>query len=236
MTDRTNGTDGMPAGTENDIDNDAEIDGSDDTDTGADTGLHGVAGALRGFAPQVRPPVLTTAGNGGDVGYVVEENVLGRMLFAARGDGTVLATAYVPGDAEEAAVLDRIAGTVSPRVLRDGGPTDAVRRQLDEYLARRRRAFEVRVDTALASDFQRQVLSRLATDVGYGRRVSYGQLAGALGRPSAARAVGAALGANPLCVVLPCHRVVAASGALTGYAGGLEAKRLLLELETAPPA
>jgi methylated-DNA-[protein]-cysteine S-methyltransferase len=90
----------------------------------------------------------------------------------------------------------------------------------------------VRVDPVLASPFQQQVLQRLAADVGYGQRVSYGHLAGAVGRPAAARAVGTALGANPLCVLLPCHRVVAASGALAGYAGGLAAKRLLLDLET----
>jgi len=75
------------------------------------------------------------------------------------------------------------------------------------------------------------VQARLASSVGYGERISYGALAAAIGRPSASRAVGAALGANPLCVVLPCHRVVAASGAMTGYAGGLDAKRLLLDLE-----
>jgi methylated-DNA-[protein]-cysteine S-methyltransferase len=70
--------------------------------------------------------------------------------------------------------------------------------------------------------------------VGYGSRTTYGALAAAVGRPRASRAVGAALGANPLCVVLPCHRVVAGSGALTGYAGGLDAKRYLLNLESTP--
>ena len=69
--------------------------------------------------------------------------------------------------------------------------------------------------------------------VGFGERTTYGALARGLGRPTASRAVGAALGANPVCVVLPCHRVVASSGALTGYAGGLGAKRRLLDLEAA---
>jgi methylated-DNA-[protein]-cysteine S-methyltransferase len=83
----------------------------------------------------------------------------------------------------------------------------------------------------LTTPFQRQVLTVLPQVVGYGRRASYGEVAAGLGRPKASRAVGTALGANPLCVVLPCHRVVGATGALTGYAGGLEAKRYLLDLE-----
>jgi methylated-DNA-[protein]-cysteine S-methyltransferase len=68
--------------------------------------------------------------------------------------------------------------------------------------------------------------------VPFGARTTYGALASAVGSPGAARAVGAALGANPLCVVVPCHRVVAASGSLSGYAGGPAAKRLLLDLES----
>ncbi len=183
--------------------------------------------ALRGYEPTVRPPVLT----GGDVVYLVDDTPLGRMLFAAHSDGTLLASTYAPDDASADTVLGRLAAKVSPRVLRGGTALDAVRRQLDDYLAGRRRRFDVPVDPALATPFQRTVLDLLASGVRYGTTISYGALATSAGRPSAARAVGAALGANPLCVVLPCHRVVAASGALTGYAGGLAAKRLLLDLE-----
>ena len=104
---------------------------------------------------------------------------------------------------------------------------------LEDFLAGRSRGFSLRADLALASDFQRTVLPRLAATVGYGDRTTYGELAARVDRPKAARAVGVALGANPLCVVLPCHRVVASSGALTGYAGGLAAKRYLLDLEAA---
>jgi methylated-DNA-[protein]-cysteine S-methyltransferase len=110
---------------------------------------------------------------------------------------------------------------------------DPVRRQLAEYLAGRRRRFEVPVDLVLATPFQRQVLTALAAEVAYGRTASYGLVAHAMGRPSASRAVGGALNHNPLCIVLPCHRVIASSGALTGYAGGIEAKRHLLDLEAA---
>jgi len=188
-----------------------------------------IAGAARRFAPPVRPPVLA----GADVSYVVEDVAVGRLLLAARPDGTLLTSAYVPDDAAADALLDRLAARVSPGVLRGGNALDAARRQLDEYLAGRRRTFELATDTVLATPFQRTVLDRLARDVGYGTTTSYGALAAAIGRPTASRAVGAALGANPLCIVLPCHRVVASSGALTGYAGGVEAKRRLLALEAA---
>jgi methylated-DNA-[protein]-cysteine S-methyltransferase len=187
---------------------------------------------LRAFEPVaagLRPPDLPET----DVSYVVEDTAVGRMLLAVRADGTVLASSFAPGTTDEDAVLTRLAARVSPRVLRRPGPTDEVRRQLEEFLAGRRQRFDLDVDLALAGAFQSEVLRGLAATP-YGGRTTYGALAAAVGRPRASRAVGAALGANPLCVVLPCHRVVAASGALTGYAGGLDAKRLLLELESRP--
>jgi methylated-DNA-[protein]-cysteine S-methyltransferase len=188
---------------------------------------------LGAFAPDVRAPDLDRPDRlgGADVGYVVEDTAGGRLLLAARPDGVLLSCSYVPDDADADRFLDRLARTVSPRVLRGTRALDPARRQLAEFLAGERRGFDVGVDLTLASSFQRAVLTRLAATVDYGRTTTYGALAGDVGRPSAARAVGAALGANPLCVVLPCHRVVAASGALTGYAGGLEAKRLLLAME-----
>jgi methylated-DNA-[protein]-cysteine S-methyltransferase len=183
---------------------------------------------LRGYEPTVRPPILS----GGDVAYVVDDLPVGRVLLATLVDGPLLTSRYVPDDAEADALLDRLARRVSPRVLRGGRSLDPARRQFDGYLAGRLRRFDLAVDLALATPFQRNVLEALAATVGYGATVSYGRLAQDLGRPSAARAVGAALGANPLCIVLPCHRVLAASGALTGYAGGLVAKEYLLRLET----
>ena len=186
--------------------------------------------ALAGYDPQVRPPRLDRL-TGADVSYVVEDTVVGRLLLAARPDGRLLACSYLLDDRDGDRVLDRLAHAVSPRVLRGGRVLDPARRELGEYLAGRRRTFELAVDLALAGPFQRQVLTRLLDTVGYGSTTSYGALARELDRPNAARAVGAALGANPLCVVLPCHRVVASSGKLTGYAGGLAAKRLLLDLE-----
>lgn len=184
---------------------------------------------LEAFEPSdLHPPVLAPS----DVSYVVEDTVIGRMLLARNASGALVASAFVPTAQDEEHVLTRLSERVSPRVLRHPRELDQARTELEAFLAGRARAFSLRTDLALASGFQRAVLPRLAATVGYGDRATYGELAARVDRPKAARAVGAALGANPLCVVLPCHRIVASSGALTGYAGGLEAKRYLLDLES----
>ena len=102
-------------------------------------------------------------------------------------------------------------------------------RQLDEYFARRRREFTLPL-LPVGTEFQRRVWSALLR-VPFGAVRSYGTLAQSLGAPTATRAVAAAVGANALSILIPCHRIVGASGALTGYAGGLDAKRFLLRLE-----
>lgn len=182
--------------------------------------------------PELQPPRLpSTTAEGADVAVSAEDTALGRLLLAVGPDDALLLSAYVADEAAEHRLLRRLAGAVSPRVVRAPSRTRPVAQQLQEYLAGERRAFDVPVDLAVATPFQRSVLTRLAAEVPYGERTTYGALARSLGRPSASRAVGAALGANPVCVVLPCHRVVAGTGALTGYAGGLEAKRALLDLE-----
>ncbi|MCF4140904.1 methylated-DNA--[protein]-cysteine S-methyltransferase [Streptomyces sp. Tue 6430] len=131
-------------------------------------------------------------------------------------------------------VVDADAATPAQlRIIEEAG------RQLDAYLAGRSRSFTVPMDLRLATPFSRTTVERLGGILPYGVTGTYAELAAALGRPRAARAVGTALGANPLCVVLPCHRVVGSGGRLTGYAGGVAAKRFLLDLEsgrTAAPA
>ncbi len=114
------------------------------------------------------------------------------------------------------------------------GAAGAAARQVNDYLRGRRRTFRLLLDTRRLTDFQRAVL-RSASRIPYGRTTSYGQIARGLRRPHAARAVGQALGANPLPLVIPCHRVVAAGGALGGYsaARGVSVKRWLLRLEGA---
>ncbi len=185
------------------------------------------AALLAGFETEARMPRFDPT----DVSYVVDDTPIGRMLLARKDSGELVASAFVPDPTAEDRVLSRLAAAVSPRVLRLPRPLDDVRRQLDDFLAGRTDHFDVATDLALATPFQRAVLERLAASVPYGRRTTYGAIATAVERPSASRAVGAALGANPLCVLYPCHRVVAASGDLTGYAGGLAAKEYLLSLE-----
>ena len=178
---------------------------------------------------ELRRPVFPAA----DVSYVVDDTAVGRILFARNDTGALLASRYVGDDVAVDRVLDQLARTVSPRVLRVPAALDDARHQFDDFLAGRRHDFDLAVDLALATPFQRDVLETLARTVGYGERQTYGGLARAIDRPSASRAVGAALGANPLCIVVPCHRVVASQGALTGYAGGVAAKAYLLDLEAA---
>lgn len=111
------------------------------------------------------------------------------------------------------------------------GPVAAARGQLDEYFAGERRSFDLPL-AAAGTEFQRQVWFALA-EIPYGETISYAELAAWVGRPTAFRAVGQANGANPLPIVLPCHRVVASGGGIGGYGGGLELKRRLLALEEA---
>jgi methylated-DNA-[protein]-cysteine S-methyltransferase len=111
------------------------------------------------------------------------------------------------------------------------GVLDETRRQLDEYFAGRRTAFELPLRAA-GTPWQQEVWAALS-GIPYGEVVTYGDVARRLGRPAAARAVGRATGQNPLPIVVPCHRVIGADGGLTGYGGGLEAKRRLLALERA---
>ncbi len=111
---------------------------------------------------------------------------------------------------------------------------DAACRQLGEYFAGERKVFDVPL-APHGTPFQREVWSALA-EIPYGKTRTYAELAARAGRPTAFRAVGAAIGRNPLSIVVPCHRVVGADGSLTGFSGGLAAKQHLLQLECAVAA
>jgi len=129
-------------------------------------------------------------------------------------------------------VLDELAERISPRVVEAPARLDPVRRELDEYFAGRRRAFDLTVDWSLTSGFRRRVLEATAR-IPTGSVTTYGALARKVGKPTAARAVGGAVGSNPVAIVVPCHRVVPASGGVGNYGGGPERKAFLLHLEGA---
>jgi methylated-DNA-[protein]-cysteine S-methyltransferase len=129
-------------------------------------------------------------------------------------------------------LMARFARELSPRVVAAARATDDVRRELDEYFGGARRRFDLPIDRRLMSRFMRDVLGATSR-VTFGHLATYGEIAVRIGHPSSARAVGAALGANPIPIVIPCHRVVGANGKLTGYGGGLPRKEALLRLEGA---
>lgn len=106
-------------------------------------------------------------------------------------------------------------------------------RQLGDYFAGRRRSFDIPLDF-LGTDFQKRVWAALLR-IPFGETRTYAQIAEEIGNPKSVRAVGAANGRNPISIVAPCHRVIGSNGSLTGFAGGLEAKRLLLSLESGTP-
>jgi len=143
------------------------------------------------------------------------------------------------GDGEALHVLGFSSGPRAvgphPGWRRDGASFTAVRAQLDAYFAGELRRFELKL-APHGTAFQIRVWWALA-DIPYGETRSYGDMARGVGEPvSASRAVGAANGANPLPIILPCHRVIGADGSLTGFGGGLPTKRFLLKLEGALPA
>jgi len=115
------------------------------------------------------------------------------------------------------------------RIEEGNGFNGSIAEQLDEYFAGSLRQFDLILDVR-GTDFQRQVWELLPT-IPYGETRSYGQLARALGRPQASRAIGRANGTNPVSIIIPCHRVIGSNGALVGYGGGLDRKQALLNLE-----
>jgi methylated-DNA-[protein]-cysteine S-methyltransferase len=164
-----------------------------------------------------------------DVAYRTVDTPLGTLLLAATDQGLVR-VAY-PNQGHDAA-LAQLAELVSPRILNAPGRLDGVARQLDEYFAHRRRAFDVPVDLRLSRGFRHSVLTHLR-QIPYGATESYAQVAAATGHPRAVRAAGTACATNPVPIVVPCHRVVRSDGSPGGYAGGPDAKRSLLTLEAA---
>jgi methylated-DNA-[protein]-cysteine S-methyltransferase len=170
---------------------------------------------LHGHVPTSRPTAYVT-----DV-----PTPIGRVLVAATDAGLVRVD-FRRSRLSFARALRDLGLTVTTLP----GRTDDVVRQLRAYFAGRRKRFDVPVDLRGVTPFQRCVLEATA-EVPPGQVVSYGEIARRIGRPRGSRAVGQALGRNPVPIVIPCHRVVAAGGGLGGYTGGLAIKRKLLRLE-----
>ena len=165
-----------------------------------------------------------------DVAYATLDSPLGKLLLARTPRGLVR-LAY-PDSAEEDALLQDLAAQLSPRILAAPRQLDEPRRELDEYFSHKRRRFELPVDWTLTRGFGRRVL-RATARIPYGSASTYKDVAAKAGSPRASRAAGNALGANPLPIIVPCHRVLHSTGGLGGYTGGLERKRALLEIEAA---
>lgn len=162
-----------------------------------------------------------------DVGTRTWDSPVGTLLIAGTPRGLVSIT--FDGDHPDA-TLARFARELSPRILSAPKRLDDVVRQLDDYFAGRRTSFDLELDLSLAHGFRLDVARQLR-EIPYGATWSYGEVASALHNPGAVRAVGTACRLNPIPLVVPCHRVVRSDGSLGQYAGGPDAKALLIELE-----
>ncbi len=151
--------------------------------------------------------------------YTLLDSPIGELLVV--GDGVVVTRLHMQGG--------RTRSSIDPTWQRDDALFDDVRSQLDEYFAGERQAFALPLAPA-GGAFESRVWDELLK-IPYGSTASYGAIATRVGAAGAARAVGLANGRNPIAVIVPCHRVIGADGSLTGYGGGLERKRLLLDLE-----
>ncbi len=160
-----------------------------------------------------------------DIAYATTDSPIGPLLLATTHTGLI----RVAFDGDES-VLETLAAKVSPRILENPARLDVVRRELDEYFSGRRTSFDLTLDWRLTSDFGRRILTATAA-IPYGQTGTYGSVAATAGNAKASRAAGRALNTNPIPVVVPCHRILGSTGALVGYAGGLDRKVSLLRLE-----
>ena len=157
------------------------------------------------------------------------ETPLGRMRLAA-GPGGLAGAWFVEGQRDTPALAP-----CAPSCAASAGSPKApvlaqAQRALGAYFAGAGQTFDVPLDLSLGTAFQ-QAVWRALLDIPFGQTASYGEIARRIGRPEAVRAVGGAVGRNPLSILVPCHRVIGASGALTGYSGGMERKIALLRIE-----
>ena len=164
------------------------------------------------------------------IAYARVDSPVGSLVAVATARG-LARIAYELENGGLDSILDDVALKLSPAIVEAPARLDPVRRELEEYFEGRRQGFDVALDWGLTTPgFRRRVLQECA-QIPFGATSTYKQMAVAAGSPAAFRAAGGALGANPIPIVVPCHRVLASSGGLGGYTGGLERKRLLLSIE-----
>ena len=163
-----------------------------------------------------------------DVAYTVEDSPVGPLLLASTKRGLV--ELGFDGDERLDLYLTTLSAKLSPRVLEAPARLDPVRRELDEYFSGKRQDFDVPLDWTLTHGFTQRIL-RATAKVPYGQVSTYRQMATKAGNAKAVRAAGNALGANPIPIVVPCHRILRTGGSLGGYGGGPERKEFLLRLE-----
>jgi methylated-DNA-[protein]-cysteine S-methyltransferase len=165
-----------------------------------------------------------------DVAYATADSPFGTLLLAKTPQGLV--RLGLPNeDADE--MLADLAGRISPRVLETPGALDRERRELEDYFAGRRHDFDLPIDWQLSHGFLLRARQGIAA-IPYGETRTYTDLARGAGNERAVRAAGSACSRNPIPLVVPCHRVLRSDGSLGGYAGGLEMKEKLLEMERNP--
>jgi methylated-DNA-[protein]-cysteine S-methyltransferase len=165
-----------------------------------------------------------------DVAYATADSPFGTLLLAKTPQGLV--RLGLPNeDADE--MLTDLAGRISPRVLENPGGLDRERRELEDYFAGRRHDFDLPIDWQLSHGFLLRARQGIAA-IPYGETRTYTDLARGAGNERAVRAAGSACSRNPIPLVVPCHRVLRSDGSLGGYAGGLEMKEKLLEMERNP--
>lgn len=154
--------------------------------------------------------------------YTIMESPVGDITLIADNDS--LCAVYWPNQRPDSKKFPGLKRKDGSKVLR------SVVKQLNSYFKGKRLDFDLPLNP-VGTDFQEQVWEAL-TSIGYGKTVSYGDIANKIGNPKAVRAVGAAIGKNPISIIIPCHRVIGSNGKLTGFAGGLSTKEFLLDLET----
>jgi methylated-DNA-[protein]-cysteine S-methyltransferase len=190
--------------------------------------------ALRAPAPRAHEAARrfadhAAAAGEADLAYTTVASPIGELLLVAGRSG-LTQMHYLDEPLEP--LLQKLASRRSPRIVESPSALDPWRRELDEYFSGSRQRFDAPLDWEAMAPFQRAVL-RATAAIPYGKTSTYTGVATAAGNPRAQRAAGNALGANPLAIIVPCHRVLRSGGGFGGYTGGLQRKHFLLELEGA---